>query len=104
MEKQDTSGNERERERECESETVVVVSTCLFLRATLKAGLILILARTGLKKLKQLQTGCYAFIDPRTPVQKLTVYLAAARFMNINKQNFFRCSRAASCYTTAQDG
>ena len=71
MEKQDTSGNERERE--CESETVdhvMVVSTCLFLRATLKAGLILILARTGLKKLKQLQTCCYASIDPRTPVQK----------------------------------
>ena len=75
MEKQDTSGNERERERECESQTVnhvIVVSTCLFLRATLKAGLILILARTGLKKLKQLQTGCYGFIDPRMPVQKLT--------------------------------
>ena len=74
VEKQDTSGNERERERECESETVdhvIVVSACLFLRATLKAGLILILARTGLKKLKQLQTGCYRFIDPRTPVQKL---------------------------------
>ena len=50
---------------------VIVVSTCLFLRATLKAGLILILGRTGLKKLKQLQTGCYGFIDPRTPVQKL---------------------------------
>ena len=73
VEKQDTSGNECERK--CESETVdhvIVVSTCLFLRATLKAGLILILARTGLKKLKQLQTGCYGFVDPRTPVQKVT--------------------------------
>ena len=63
VEKRDTSGNEHE----CESETVdhvMVVSMCLILRTTLKVGLILILARTGLKKLKQLQTGCYAFIDP----------------------------------------
>ena len=73
------SGNEHE----CKSEMVdhvMVVSMCLILRATLKAGLILILARTGLNKLKQLQTCCYASIDPRTPVQKRTKtnYLAAA--------------------------
>ena len=61
MEKQDTNENERE----CESETVdhiMVVSTehvfVLESDFNLKAGLILI------KKLKQLQTGCYAFIDP----------------------------------------
>ena len=75
MEKQDTNENERE----CESETVdhvMVVSTehvfVLESDFNLKAGLILILARTGLKKLKQLQTGCYAFINPRMLVQKLT--------------------------------
>ena len=73
VEKQDTSGNERE----CQSETVDVVSTCLFLRATLKAGIILILTKTGLKKLKQLQTGS-VLRDPRTPVQKMN-YLAASR-------------------------
>ena len=63
-----------ENESECESETVdhvMVVSTehvfVLESNFNLKAGLILILARTGLKKLKQLQTGCYTFIDPRTP-------------------------------------
>ena len=44
VEKQDMSGNEREREHECESEMVdhvMVVSTCLLLGVTLKAGLIL---------------------------------------------------------------
>ena len=75
MEKQDTNENECECESEMVDHVMVVSTEHVFVLESdfnLKAGLILILARTGLKKFKQPQTGCYAFIDPRTPVQKLT--------------------------------
>ena len=60
----------------------------------LKAGIII--SRTDLKKFEQLQTCCYAFINPRMPVQKQSSWQLHGLWILMNK--LFTAKRAAGCF------